>query len=315
MRKWVLTGLAMGFLISSAAPWSAAQQPGAAVAPAPNKPVADKPVAKTSVVPGEGSARLRHPWGRFTPGAWALVRVVNETFDEKGAVVSTDMIETRTTLVKVEDDGVTLRFETSAWVSGKQIDAKPQVVKQCYHGGLCSKNVQVSTLPPVTVEVDGHKIECKVESVQLVDGDLRTSISTYYNDTISPFVFKRISETNNQAKKTILSNLTIQVDALEMPCEILDQIRSAAHYRVVRKQPNGAVAITLAYMSSEIPGGTIRHSSKQVDQKGRIVSRSILELTDFGLQESEKRAGLFQRRARAAKSRRYARRTTECLPE
>ncbi len=317
MRKWVLIGLAVGLLFSNAAPRLAAQAPGDAAAPNPGTPAAPaaaEPVKTVPVVTEAGSAQLRHPWGRFKLGAWALVRVVNETFDDKGAVVSTDMIETRTTLVKIEEDGVTLRLETSAWVSGKQVDAKPQEVKQCYHGGLCIKNVQVSYNSPVKIAVDGSEIECKVESVKLTDGDIRTSIRTYYNDTVSPFVFKRESETTNLTKKSTLSTLTIQVDALNMPCEVLDQIRSAAHYRVVRKQASGAVTTTLAYMSPEIPGSTIRHSSKQVDQKGRIVSRSILELTDFGLQSPKKRVGWLQR-FREAKSRRSLRRQVECLPE
>lgn len=307
MRKWVFAGLAVGFFISSAAPWSSAEQPGAPIASESQPPAAAAPAASDG-----GSARLRHPWGRFSPGAWSLVRVVNETFDENGAVASTGMTETNTTLLKVEDDGVTLRFETSAWVSGKQIDAKPQVVKQCYHGGLCSKNVEVAQRPPVKIQVDGREIECKVESVNITEGDLRTAIRTYYNDTVSPFVFKRESETVNQTNKTVLNELMIQVDAVNMPCEILDQIRSAAHLRVTQKHTSGAVTTTLAYMSPEIPGGTIQHSSKQVDQKGRIISRSILELMDFGLEPSQKRVGLLQRRA---KSRRYARRTTECPPE
>ena len=313
--------MAIGFLISSAAPWSVAQQPGAPVAPEPKTPVAKTPVAKTPVAKtpvaaDPNSARLRHPWGRFSPGAWALVSVVNETFDEKGAVVSKNEIETRTTLLKVERDGVTLQYETSALVSGKQIDANPQVVKQCYHGGICNKSVQISAEPPAKIKVDGREIECKVESVKMmIDDDLRTSIRTYYNDTVSPFVFRRESETVSLAKKMPPSRLTILVDALDMPCEILDQIRSAAHYRVVEKQAGGAVKTTLAYMSPEIPGGTIRHNSKQVDRKGHIVSRSILVLTDFGLQPPEKRVGLFQNRVRAAKFRRNARRTKVCLPE
>ena len=311
MRKWVFAGLAVGFFISSVAPWSAAEQTGDPVAPEQPKPTAAVAPAATD----GGSARLRHPWGRFSPGAWSLVRVVNETFDENGAVASTGMTETNTTLLKVEDDGVTLRFETSAWVSGKQVDAKPQVVKQCYHGGLCSKNVEVSQRPPVKIRVDGREIECKVESVNITEGELRTTIRTYYNDTVSPFVFKRESETVNLTNKTVLNELLIQVDAVDMPCEILDQIRSAAHLRVTQKHSSGAMTTTLAYTSPEIPGGTIHHSSKQVDPKGRIVSRSILELMDFGLEPPQKRVGFLERRAKAAKARRYARRTTECLPE
>jgi hypothetical protein len=217
--------------------------------------------------------------------------------------------------MKVENNGVTLQFETSAWVSGKQITAPPQVEKQCYHGGVCSDNQKVSQLQPEIIEIDGKEIKCQVESVVIVDGDLRTSIRTYYNDTVSPFVFKRESETFDLAQKNSLSKFSIQVDALEMPCEILEEIRSAAHFRVVRKDDSGARTLTLAYMSPEIPGGTIWHSSKQVDSKGQIVSRSILKLTDFGLEPSKKRTGLLKTRAKAAKFRKKTRRTTECLPE
>ena len=311
MRKSVLLCLALLIIISTNVTHSAAQQPEAPVPPE-SKVDFSASAAATDV----SSQQRRHPWGRFSPGAWSLVQVVNETFDENGAVVSTGMTETRTTLLKVEDDGVTLQFETSAWVSGKQLDAKPQTVKQCFHGGLCGENVKVSLQKtPEKIVVDGREIECKVESAEMVDGKIHTLVRTYYNDTISPFVFKRESKTTNLEKNTPINRMTIQVDALNIPCEVLENIRSAAHYRVVREQTSGARTTTLTYMSPEIPGGTICHSSKEVDPNDRVISRSILELTDFGTEPTKKRLRKLKRPLKPAKFRRSTRRQMEYLPE
>ena len=299
MPKSVFTCLALLFLVSTCFSSSAAQQPEAPAVETPKENAADTPSAEDI-----SSQKRRHPWGRFSPGAWSLVRVVNETFDN-GIMVSKGTREIRTTLLKVEDDGVTLQLETSAWVSGTQLDAEPQTVKQCFHGGLCGMDVKVSQQSPVKITIDGQDIECKVESAQWVDGNLRASIRTYYSDTISPFVFKRESETVNLEKKTTVSQMTIEVDALDMPCELPDEICSAAHFRIIKEQASGARTITLAYMSPEIPGGTICHSSKEVDPNGRVISRSILELTDFGMEPEKKKIGILKRLkpARSPKSR------------
>ena len=313
MRKSVLLCLALLIIISTNVTHSAAQQPEAPVPPE-SKVDFSASAAATDV----SSQQRRHPWGRFSPGAWSLVQVVNETFDENGAVVSTGMTETRTTLVKVEDDGVTLQFETSAWVSGKQLDAKPQTVKQCFHGGLCGENVKVSLQKtPEKIVVDGREIECKVESAEMVDGKIHALVRTYYTDTISPYVFKRESKTTNLEKESPLNRKTIQVDALDMPCEVLDNIRSAAHYVKVEEQASGARTTTLTYMSPEIPGGTIYRSSKAVDPKGRVVSRSILELRDFGTEPTGKKLGRLRNKYRIApaKLRRSTRRQVEYLPK
>ena len=45
-----------------------------------------------------------HPWGAFRPGAWKQVCVVTETLDEKGFVKNTSTIETKTTLISVDED-------------------------------------------------------------------------------------------------------------------------------------------------------------------------------------------------------------------
>ena len=80
--------------------------------------------------------RQRHPWGRFEPGAWKLVRVVTETLDERGQVVSTSTTESKTTLKKVEDNEVTLLVELVVEIGGRRLDSEPQTVRQGFHGEM-----------------------------------------------------------------------------------------------------------------------------------------------------------------------------------
>ena len=77
-----------------------------------------------------------HPWGQFDPGTWKTVRVTTETFNEQGQVVSTSTADATTTLVDIDNDGVTLEIQTCMEVAGKRFEAEPQTVKQGFHGEL-----------------------------------------------------------------------------------------------------------------------------------------------------------------------------------
>ena len=65
------------------------------------------------------SAKL-HPWGLFNPGAWKTVRVVTEALNEQGQVVSTSTTDTKTILVDLDNDGVTLEIQACIEVAGKR---------------------------------------------------------------------------------------------------------------------------------------------------------------------------------------------------
>src|SRR3990167_7403034 len=84
-----------------------------------------------------------HPWGLFDPGAWKTVRVVTETLDERGQVVSTSTTDSKTTLVDIDNDGVTLEIQASMEVAGKRFEAEPQTVKQGFHGELVGPNLKL----------------------------------------------------------------------------------------------------------------------------------------------------------------------------
>ena len=81
-----------------------------------------------------------HPWGQFEPGTWKMVRVVTETLDEQGQVVSTSRTDTKTTLLEVSNDSVTLEVEACMEVAGKRFQVEPQTVKEGFHGEMAGSD-------------------------------------------------------------------------------------------------------------------------------------------------------------------------------
>ena len=105
-------------------------------------------------------ARNQDPWGRFEPGAWKLVRVVTETFDEGRPISS--MYETKTTLNRVGEKDVTLLVQASVQVAGKQFEPDPHEVQQDFSGELADQPVKITELGPVVLDIQGQAIPCTI---------------------------------------------------------------------------------------------------------------------------------------------------------
>jgi hypothetical protein len=250
--------------------------------------------------PGQdgGIPRKHDPWGRFEPGAWKLVRVVAETLDEKGLVVSTSTKDTTVILTAVGKDGVTLEVQTTVEVAGKRFDAEPQVVKLGFHGEILSKDLKVQ--PPVegSVTLDGRKIPCRVYGLESAGSTSKTVAKVYYADSTPPYVLRRESLTTDPGGENTLSETSVEVEAREMPWKLLNHRKPATIIKSTQKHAKGTI-ITWEIASSEVPGGVFAHTSKELDQNGRVTRRSTLELVSFGMQcEEDDRPGTVGRRRR-----------------
>lgn len=241
-------------------------------------------------------ARQRHPWGRFEPGAWKLVRVVAETFDEQGALIGTTAYETKTTLQKVDDDGVTLLVETVVEIGGKRLDAEPQVEKQGFRGELPGQQVKVTDGGPATVTVEGRQYPAQIEQTESIGPQTKTVTKTYYSTTVAPYALKSETITTDLQSGALLSQTEWQVVSLNVVCRVLRESKSSAHVKLTRKHAKGTTT-TLAVTSVDIPGGIVCHSAKEFDSSGRLLRRSTLELVAYGVEPEEGRWG-FWRRAR-----------------
>lgn len=251
---------------------------------------------------GDGIAPKHHPWGAFPEKAWKTVRVVTETFDENGKVASTTITETETTLEKVDEDGVVLTAQVAVEVAGRRFEAEPQTVKQGFHGELLGKGLTVKQLGAGQVVVEGRKIDCKIVQLVLSGPTSKTVTNIYYSPETEPHVLRRTSVTTDLEGENTLSKMSLDVLALDMPYRVLAEIQSTALIRTVQEHAKGTIT-TWSYSSSNVPGGVVCHSSKEVDKNGRLIRRSTLQLTGYGSEPENGRVGLFGRK-RALRDRR-----------
>ncbi len=222
------------------------------------------------------------------------MRIVNQTFDEKGLV---NVIDKTTTLMSVEDAGVTLEHDAVHEVGGTRFPRDPEVEKVGFHDVLLSQDPKVKEVGKAEVVVEGRKIECSVLQVDVSGPASKTMTKIYYSANVPPYVLKRESVTSDPAGNNSRTETTIEVMALDMPCKVGAQIQTAAYVRTVMKHARG-MRITWAATSKEIPGGVIWHASKDLDETGRVIRRSTLQLVDYGEELEPERTGLFLRRRR-----------------
>jgi hypothetical protein len=240
-----------------------------------------------------GITRKHHPWGRFEVGAWKRVREVTETFDQSRAVVS--ITETKTTVKKVEEDGVTLLVEQVVDVGGKRIHAEPQLIKQGWHGELANQQVKVSHLGQGSVRIQDLKVPCKIQQLELTGATSKTVTNIYYSDTFPPYILKRESVRSDLEGKTQLGKTVVEVIDVNVPCRLLANIFKTFYVKAVHEHAKGKT-VTLIDTSMRVPGGVIRRTSNDFDSDGKLMRRSRLSLLDYGLAPGEKRIGLFSRK-------------------
>ncbi len=242
-------------------------------------------------------SRRHHPWGRFEPGAWKLVRVTTQTLDEQGVVGSSSTSETRTTLMSVEEDGVVLEVQAVVEVAGKHFAAEPRTIKQGFHGELSAAQVQMEPAQAGQVVLEGRQVACWVQEFVFQTPGAKTLVTLHFSDQVAPYLLKRASTTTDPETGETLAQTQVEIIARHLPWKLRSEIRPCVLIRTTRKHAKGMV-VTWALSSSDVPGSVVAHSSKELNANGRVVRRSVLELVDYGVECTTERPGLFGRRRR-----------------
>ena len=230
-----------------------------------------------------------------------MVRVVTETFEEAGTLTSTT--ETKTSLEEIHEDGVTLLITMTIGLKGKQLDNPAQSVKEAFHGGLASHKAVVKNLGDAVVNIQGRGIHCKIEQVEVSTPTGKTTTKIYYSDSVEPYVMRRESVKTDPDGETVISETTVEVTEFNVPCGIFPGLSRVTHVKATHKHAGGTTE-KLSRVSTAVPGGIVWQTSKELDENGHLVSRSTLDLVDWGLRPETK---LSPRRVRRQRARQYRR--------
>jgi hypothetical protein len=240
----------------------------------------------------EGISAQCHPWGLFEPGAWKTVRVVVETLDDKGQVVGACSTSTKTTLIDVAEDGVTLEISSCMKVAGKRFEPEPQVVRQGFHGELLVPSLKQLPATNGDVTIEGKKIPCRIQKLEWNVPNGKTTATLYYSAGVAPYILKRECVTTDPEGEKELSQISVETISLSAPIQFRGEKRNGIKMKTVHHSPGGVVT-TLADVLPDVPGGIVANTSNEQDSSGRFVRRSTLELIDY---DTEPERGLFGRK-------------------
>jgi hypothetical protein len=258
------------------------------------------PTTSSATATASGITAELHPWGHFSKGAWRYTRVVTECFDEHGVITSTSVTEAKTTLQEVGPDGVTLQIMAAVEVAGKQRDADPQTVKQCFSGEPACDKPAVRDMGAAELTIDGCRVPCRIEQVESSGSHCKTSTKIYYSSSVAPYVLKRESTTTDSESGEVLTQSTTKVLSLDSPCDIPRRRKQAAQVETTSTHPKGGSTVTRAMTSTEIPGGVLCHTTDERDAAGHLVRRSTLQLMAYGADDREEYSVEFKRTPRRA---------------
>jgi hypothetical protein len=229
-------------------------------------------------------AGKHHPWNRFRPGAWAKVRKYTQEFDAEGNVRSTSTAETKTVLVDVGEDVCTIQLEVTIEVAGKRFTAQPRLVRLGLYGETNGDHAVVQRLRSETIDTGGTTVQCDVLETTIHSKEKQVVSTLWYCQTMPPFILKRVSKSTDGEGKLIHKATSEELIAADMPHRVLSETMSTAYFRTVETHAAGST-VTLEIRCMDVPGGVVAHSSKQLDEAGKVISRSTLELLEYGFEE------------------------------
>lgn len=241
-----------------------------------------------------GPSQKHHPWGRCAPGAWKIVSVVTKSIDERGQVSLQSTTETKTTLLELDDDGVMLEVRAMVETGGRRFHPEAQIIRQGFHGEMLGRDAKVKDLGIGTVTVEKTEVPCRISQIESNSISNKTVTTIYYSDAFAPHILKRLSVTTDLDGTNVLAECEVEVVAANMPCEILGEVKCATQVRTVCRHPSGTIT-TLAFVSPDVPGGVVAHTSKELDTSGRLTRQSVLKLVAYSFEPHEDR-GVFGRK-------------------
>ena len=136
-------------------------------------------------------------------------------------------------------------------------------------------------LGPSEVEINGNKYPTVQQRI-VINGEATKSVSRLqYCRESPPYFLKRTTDVTDTETMARSSHSVVEVVALEMPEKVLTEIKPSSRVRTVVDYANGERQVTLEVHCQDVPGNVVSHTSKHLDEDGRVKQRSTLELVDY----------------------------------
>ena len=226
--------------------------------------------------------REHHVWARFSPGAWSKVRKVSQQFNEEGSVSSTSTTETKTTLVAVDDSGCQLRQEVTLTLGAKRFISEPQTTRVGLFGETGGCQAVIKKLHTTELDAGGTVVLCDILEVKIASADKQIVSTIWHSDVVPPYILRRDTKLTDKEGELVHEETSVKVLALGMPCRVLSEIKSGTYLHTVTNCAKGS-KITVEVICTDVPGGVVSRSHSELDNRGKAVRQSTLELIGYGV--------------------------------
>jgi hypothetical protein len=226
--------------------------------------------------------REHHAWGRFEPGSWVQIRKLTEEMDDQGNAKCLSTTESKTTLTKVAQVDCTVQLEVTVVVARKRFAGHPRVLQLGFNGETNGRRAEVKKVGTDSIQVGTESVPCHLLEAT-VDGESAKQVSTiHYSPSVAPYILRRETRTIDAEGNASPYVTTVDTIAAGMPYQVQGVLRTVSFVRTVENRAKGST-YTLEVYCPDIPGGVVAHTSKELDETGRVIRRTTLELIAYGI--------------------------------
>jgi hypothetical protein len=226
-----------------------------------------------------------HPWGNFQPNSWCIVQTVTISSIDGRAVQSTQTV--RTTLLSIDESGITLHRAETLNLGGIPVEKRPQVVRYDFFQEPVQENVRIREGPPSKLVIDRRVVPCAVRiyEQQTSGGHLTTTV--WYTPHVFPHVLRveRILRAspggeNGEGGQIIRQSVT-QVQETSALKALRGNRRNRTYSLQTIERVGNITRITDARCSWDVPGGLLESTTREFDAQNREIRRTVSRMTNY----------------------------------
>ncbi|WP_146402978.1 hypothetical protein [Pseudobythopirellula maris] len=249
-----------------------------------------------------------HPWARYAPGAWRRLRIINETFDDRGRLTGRSVSLRTERLLAVGAETYTLLSTTHVEVEGKPLPTASQEIELSLLADSPESIASAEILEPASLTVGGQMVPCERWRITANLPRGRWEETVFYAAGHAPYLLKRErvllasrpttppDESQDQAdegENAVSPQPTVDADhpaqrswqsvtRTDLPAEIGDKLHES--FQVHGETTSDSLRVlTSETHCAAAPGGLVSARTVEYDAVGRRTGWTSMQLVALGL--------------------------------
>lgn len=225
-------------------------------------------------------------WGRFAPGSWARYRTTSVAYEN--GKTSQSVTESKLTLKKIDYERKFYELQADGTIKMGGVDrprASETLRFDFWDVPFDDKN-KVETLAPINLLIAGKAIPCQTRRVTRTTPNWTETTTLWFSSVVAPYVLQKETTRDNLAtnekNSAAASPLFREISVVQKTAANLLLGRNFSSYVVASSARNGRnLHSKTTERSTDAPGGLVRETIVQTNEKGVVLYRSTTVLLDY----------------------------------